>query len=445
MSGDALDRVEALLGRARAAGADAADAVFVSDVSVGVSVRNGVAEQVERAESQALGLRVFVGQRAAIVSASRLEPGDFDRLAERAVAMARVVPDDRHAGLAGHGGRFDATGLELEDEAGEPDLARLTEDARAAEAAALAVHGVTQSGEASAGFGRTAIVLATTDGFAGAYRRTGHSISASALAGTGTSMQRDYDYHSTVHRADLDDPATIGTKAGERAVARMDPTRPPTAARPVVFDPRVAGSLIGHLVGAVNGAAIARGTSFLKDRLGTRIMREGIVIRDDPRRVRGLRSRPFDGEGMPTAPLAIVDDGVLRTWLLDARSARILGLASTGHAARGTSGPPSPSATNLTLAAGTVSPAELMGDIADGLYVTELLGSSVNGLTGDYSRGAAGFMIRNGALAEPVAEVTVAGNLLDMFASMTPANDLVLRRATDSPSVRIDGLTVAGA
>ena len=444
-SADALDRVAALLDRARQAGADAADAVFVSDVSVGVGVRNGLAENVERSETQALGLRVFVGQRAAIVSAGRLEPGDFARLAERAVAMARVVPADPNIGLAGHAGHADAAGLDLADDA-EPDVAALTARAIEAEAAAVAVHGVTQSGEASAGFGRTAILLATSEGFSGTYRRTGHSVSASALAGVGAGMQRDYDYHSAVHLADLDAAATIGRSAGERAVTRLDPARPTTGERPVVYDPRVAGSLVGHLLGAINGAAIARGTSFLKDRLGERVMRDGITILDDPRRVRGLRSRPFDGEGMRTAPLALVEDGILRTWLLDTRSARVLGLHSTGSASRGTSGPPSPSSTNVTLLAPDApSPAALMADIADGIYVTELLGSSVNGITGDYSRGAAGFAIRDGALAEPIAEITIAGNLVDMLLALRPANDLVLRRGTDSPTVRIDGMTVAGA
>ena len=442
---DALDRVAALLDRARRSGADAADAVFVSDVSVEIGVRNGLAEHVERAETQALGLRVFVGHRAAIVSAGRLEPGDFARLAERAVAMARVVPEDPHIGLAGHTGYADAAGLDLADDA-EPDVATLTARALEAEAAAVAVHGVTQSGEASAGFGRTAILLATSEGFRGAYRRTGHAVSASALAGTGSGMQRDYDYHSAVHLADLDAPAAIGRSAGERAVTRLDPGRPTTGQRPVIYDPRVAGSLVGHLLGAINGAAIARGTSFLKDRLGSRIMRQGITILDDPRRIRGLRSRPFDGEGAPTAPLALVEDGILRTWLLDTRSARLLGLRSTASASRGTSGPPSPSSTNVTLqAADAPTPADLMADITDGLYVTELLGASINGITGDYSRGAAGFAIRNGALAEPVAEITIAGNLVDMLATLRPANDLTLRRGTDSPTVRIDGLTVAGA
>ncbi len=441
---DRAGLVEELVATALRAGADAADAVFVGNLSMSVSVRNGRPDSLERSESQHVGLRAFVGQRAAIVSASSLLPSQFRRLADRVVAMARVVPEDRFTGLSGVGGSADASGLELDDGA-EPDVASLTERALAAEAAALAVHGVTQSGEASAGYGRSEIVLATSDGFGGAYARTGHSVSASALAGAGVEMQRDYDFHSTVHLVDLDEAAAIGTRAGERAVARLRPGKPRTGTMPVVWDPRAATSLIGHLVGAANGSAVARGTSFLKDRLGERIMKAGVNVVDDPRRVRGLRSRPFDGEGLETRALSIVEDGVLRSWVLDGRSARQLGMASTGHASRGTSGPPSPSTTNLTLSAGSVTVGELIGDIVEGLYVTEMMGSAVSGITGDYSRGATGFMIRNGALAEPVAEITVAGNLLDMFRELTPADDLVLRRGVDSPTVRIDGLTVAGA
>jgi PmbA protein len=270
-------------------------------------------------------------------------------------------------------------------------------------------------------------------------------VSATALAGTGTGMQRDYDYHSTVHLADLDDPAAIGRSAGERAIARLNPERPKTAKLPVVYDPRVAGSLLGHLVGAINGVSVARGTTFLKDKLGARIFAEGIAVHDEPRRVRGLRSRLFDGEGTPTQARDLIAAGVLTTWLLDSRSARQLGMRSTGHASRGTGGPPSPGPTNLYLGAGSLSPADLMADIKLGLYVNELIGMGVNGVTGDYSRGASGFMIRDGALAEPVAEITIAGSLLDMFAHLTPANDLRFRRGTDSPTVRVEGMTLAGA
>jgi PmbA protein len=307
------------------------------------------------------------------------------------------------------------------------------------------VKGVTNSEGGSAGYSRSDIYLATSAGFAGAFARTGHSVSASVIAGEGTSMQRDYDYHGTVHLADLDAPERIGHSAGERAVARLNPSRPKTAKMPVVYDPRVAGSLLGHLSGAINGAAIARGTSFLKDKLGKQIFATGINIHDDPRRPRGSRSHTFDGEGVPTRAQAIVADGVLQTWFLDSRTARQLSMVTTGHASRGTGGPPGPSATNLYLAPGTTSPADLMADIGEGLYITEMIGSGINQMTGDYSRGAAGFMIRNGVLAEPVAEITIAGNLADMFLHLTPANDLQFRRGTDAPTIRVEGLTVAGS
>ncbi len=440
-----LDHLHDLLGRARAAGADAADAVLVARTSLSVERRLGQTETLERSESRDIGLRVFCGEKSAIVSASSVDPSRFAAFAERAIAMARVVPDDPLAGLAElMAPPEDSCALDLVDPV-EPDVSLLISRAEAAEAAALAVPGITNSEGGSAGFSRSDVWIATSAGFAGAFARTHHSISASVVAGEGTGMQRDYDYHGTMHFADLDDPAKIGHSAGERAVARLNPTRPRTARLPVVFDPRVSGSLVSHFSGAINGASIARGTSFLKDKLGQRIFAPGIVIHDDPRRVRGGRSGTFDGEGVPTRARRLVDDGVLTTWLLDSRSAKQLGMASTGHASRGTGGPPSPSATNLYLAAGHVSPAELMADIAEGLYVTEMIGTSVNGITGDYSRGAAGFMIRGGALAEPVAEITIAGNLLDMFMHLVPANDLVFRRGTDAPTVRVDGMTLAGA
>ena len=441
---NALDLLADLIARARTAGADAADAVLISGTSLGVQRRLGATEHVERSEGRDLGLRVFLGQRTAIVSSSAIDPASFKELAERAVAMARVVPEDPYAGLADTAAPPEPVALDLVDP-GEPATDALIARASAAEEAALAVSGITNSEGAEAGFGRSEAYLVTSAGFAGSQVRTSHSISASALAGTGTAMQRDYDYHSTVHLADLDDPAAIGRSAGERAVARLNPARPKTAKLPVVYDPRVAGSLLGHLAGAINGASVARGTSFLKDRLGARIFPETIEIRDDPRRVRGLRSRVFDGEGTPTAARDIIAAGVLTTWLLDSRSARQLGMRSAGHAMRGTGGPPSPGPSNLYLVAGELTPAELMADIKEGLFVTELIGSGVNMVTGDYSRGAAGFMIRNGAIAEPVAEITIAGTLLDMFAHLTPANDLRFRRGTDSPTVRIDGMTMAGA
>ena len=441
---DSLSLVSDLIRQARAAGADDADAVLVNGTSLSVASRQGKIEHLERSEGRDLGLRVFIGKRAAIVSSSSLDPAGFPDLVARAVAMAKVVPEDKFAGFAETWAPPDQTDLDMVDPT-EPAPDALAARAAAAEEAAFAVHGVTNSEGAEAGYGRNEIVLVTSAGFAGRRVGTSHSISATALAGVGTEMQRDYDHHGAVFFADLDDPVKIGRSAGERAIARLNPTRPKTAKLPVIFDPRVAGSLLGHLTGAINGASVARGTSFLKDRLGQRVFAAGINIHDDPRRVRGLRSRTFDGEGTPTKAQALIQDGVLTTWLLESRSARQLGMTPTGHASRGTSGPPSASASNLYLASGTLTPAELMADIKEGIYVTEMIGMGVNGVTGDYSRGAAGFMIRDGALAEPVAEVTIAGNLLEMFAAMVPASDLKFRRGTDSPTVRIDGMTMAGA
>ena len=440
-----LNVLSDLIARAKSAGADAADAILYASTSVSVERRLGQMETLERSESRDLGLRVFVGQRSAIVSSSTVDPSGFAALASRAVAMARVVPEDPYSALSDAAVRTpeDGASLDLLD-ASEPELAALIERAQTAEEAALQVPGVTNSEGGSAGYGRTDVYLATSAGFGGHFARTRHSVSASVLAGTGTDMQRDYDYHGTVHLADLDDPVTIGRRAGDRAVARMNPTRPKTAKMPVVYDPRVSGSLVSHLSGAINGASVARGTSFLKDKLGQRLFQSGITIIDDPRRVRGSRSGTFDGEGVPTRRREIVADGVLQTWILDDRSARQLGMVTTGHASRGTSSPPGPSATNLYMQAGSISAADMIGGISEGLYITEMIGNSLNPLTGDYSRGAAGFMIRNGALAEPVAEVTVAGNLIEMFMHMTAADDLVFRRGTDAPTILVEGLTLAG-
>ena len=441
---DSMTLLADLIARARAAGADAADALLVRGTSVSVSRRLGKTEHVERSEGQDLGLRVFLGKQAAIVSATSIDPAGFADLVERAIDMARVVPEDPFTGLAETARAPDPDTLDLADPH-EPITEELVERAAQAEDAAMAVPGITNSEGGEAGYGRTEIFLVTSAGFAGHRVGTSHSVSASALAGTGTGMQRDYDYHSTVHLADLDDPATIGKSAAERAIARLNPTRPRTAKLPVVYDPRVAGGLIGHLLGAINGAGVARGTSFLKDQLGKQVFAPGISIHDDPRRVRGLRSRVFDGEGTPTVARALIEDGILTTWLLDSAAARQLGMTSTGHASRGTGSPPAPSATNVYMAPGKLSPAELIADIKLGLYVNELIGMGINGVTGDYSRGAAGFMIRDGKLAEPVAEITIAGNLKSMFANMTPANDLRFRRGTDAPTIRVEGLTMAGA
>lgn len=443
-SGNDLDLLAALIAETRARGADAADALLVRSTSLSHSLRLGEVEKLERQEGQDLGLRVIVGKKQAIVSSTDLGKGALDELSERAVAMARAVPDDPWCGLADPGQLAgDVPDLDLVD-ASEPDDATLVAQARACEEAALAVDGVTNSDGVTAGYSLSRVAIAASNGFTGEYGRSDHGIGVSVIAGEGVDMEGDYDYTSAVHAEDLDDPATIGRRAGERAVARLGARKMQTAQVPVVFDPRVANGLLRHLVGAISGPSIARGTSFLKDALGTKLFADGIVIVDDPHRRRGLRSKPFDGEGIANRRTNLIEDGVLTTWLLDLASARQLGLETTGHAARGTGGPPSPSPTNLWLEPGAVSPADLMADIKSGFYVTSMMGHGINGVTGDYSRGAAGFWIENGKIGFPVSELTVAGNLRDIFANMVPANDLEMRYGTDSPTVRIDGLTVAG-
>ncbi len=437
--------LDALLSAARRAGATAADAVWVDSQALSVTRRLGKIEQLERSESRDIGLRVFVGQASAIVSTGSDRADAFSDLAERAVAMARIVPADQFAGLPEtiHS-PDDPASLDLDDGT-TPDVATLLARAEAAEDAALGVPGISNSDGAEASHSRTTAFLATSTGFAAATSRASHGLSITAMAGTGTGMQRDYDYHTAVHASDLQDPASLGRNAASRALARLNPSRPATATLPVVFDPRVSASLVSHLASAINGAAIARGTSFLKDRLGSRILPANVTIIDDPRRRRGLRSRTYDGEAMPTAPLTLVDNGILGCWLLDWRSARQLGLASNARAARGASSNPSPSATNLYMQAGADAPEALIGSIKLGIYVTELMGMGVNLLTGDYSRGASGFMIRDGALAEPVAEFTIASTLPTMFATLTPANDLAFRHGTDAPTIHIPQMTIAGA
>jgi PmbA protein len=442
----AQERAADLVVRAARAGADAADAVFAADASLDVAVRLGKLEDVGRSESEGLGLRVFVGKRSASVSTSDLSDDALAGLVERAVAMAREAPEDEWAGLAPaerlmHGG---APMLDLDD-GGTPDPESLRDLALAAEASARSVPGVTNSEGGGASAGRSVWALATSTGFAGGYGSSGYSVSASVLAtGKGGAMERDYAHHFTRRRDRLDDAGTIGRRAGERAVARVDPGRVASGAMPVVFDPRVGASLLGHLAGAIAGQAITRRTSFLLDALGIRIFADGVCVCDDPHRPHGLRSRPFDGEGLPVSPTTIVEGGVLQTWLLDSASARQLQLEPTGHAARGGGGAPGVSTSNLYMAAGAVPVETLIGEIPRGVYVTELIGQGVNGVTGDYSRGAAGFLIEDGVVTTPVAEFTVAGDLKDMFAHLTPANDLEFRYATNVPTLRVDGMTVAG-
>jgi PmbA protein len=438
------DLAQRLVEAARRAGADAADAIAVRGISQGVEVRDGRVEESERSEGDDVGLRVLVGRRQAVVSTNDVAGDGVARLAERAVAMARVAPEDKFVGLADPSLLArDLPELDVLD-AVVPATAELERRAREAEAAGLSVKGVTKSGGASASTGIGGMVLVTSTGFHGSYLRSSQSISMTAISGEGTTMERDYDYTAAPHAADLYSPERVGRSAGERAVARANPRKVETCQVPVVYDPRVAGSLVGHLVGAINGAAIARKTSFLKDKLGAQLFASSIRIIDDPLRPRGLRSQSFDAEGVAAKRLAIIDQGVLTSWLLDCATARELGLATTGHAHRGVSSPPSPGPYNLHLEAGTVTPAELIADIKQGFYVTDLIGSGVNGVTGDYSRGASGFWIENGKITYPVSEVTIAGHLLAMFKSLVAANDLEFRYGTNAPTLRIEGLTLGG-
>jgi PmbA protein len=437
------DRAERLVKAARAAGADAADAVALRGMSLAIELRDGKIEESERSEGDDLGLRVLVGRRQAVVSTNDIA-GDSASLAARAVAMARAAPEDKFAGLADNNLlAHDFPDLELID-FDLPTVADLETHARTAEQAALSVKGVSKSGGASASAGIGGMVLVTSHGFRGAYLGSSHGVSMTAIAGEGTGMERDYDYSSVRHAADLESPEKIGLGAAARAVARLNPRKVTTRKVPVVFDPRTAGSLVSHLASAVNGASVARKTSFLRDKMGAKLFADGIRIVDDPLRKRGLRSHPFDGEGVAGRKLALIDDGVLRTWLLDCTTARELGLVTTGHAHRGASSVPSPGPSNLHLEAGRLSPDALIADIADGFYVTDLIGSGANMVTGDYSRGASGFWIEKGKRTYPVSEVTIAGHLLEIFRTLTPANDLEFRYGTNAPTSRVEGLTVAG-
>ena len=439
-----LNLLADLLAAAKKAGADAADAVTYNAASLSVSCRMNELEKLERAESNDLGLRVFVGKQQAMVSSTDFDPSTLNEVVERAVAMAKAAPEDAYCGLADPDQLVtDPPVIDMHD-AAEPSNDALIEAARIAEDAARAVPGITNTEGAETAWSQAQIAIATTNGFAQAYSTSSHSLAASVLAGEGTAMERDYDYTSAVYYADLEDPAEIGRRAGERAVKRLNAKKVKTQQVPVIYDPRVSGGLVRHYAGGINGSSIARGTSFLKDSMGEKIFSDGINIIDDPHRPRGFRSKPFDAEGLANGKRAIAENGVLTSWVLDLSAARQLSLESTGNASRGTSSPPSPSVTNLYMEAGTQTPAELMADIENGFYITELIGMGINMITGDYSRGATGFWIENGEITYPVSEMTIAGSMKDMFANLVPADDLVFRYGTDAPTIRIDGMTVAG-
>ena len=433
-----------ILARAKAAGADAADVVLTESTSASVAWRLGKAEKVERAESRDLGLRVFVGQRAAIVSTSDLSAGGIAAVVQRAVDMARAVPEDPFARLARPEElAVDIIDLDLYD-AHEPAVEDLLRVCAVAEEAALAVAGVTNSEGAEASWGRSVVHLATSNGFSHVSASSDSGLSVSVLAGEGVGMEREDDFTAAAHWADLEAPEKLGQRAGQGAVRRLHPRRVKTGNYPVVLDPRVGGGLLRTFASAINGASVARGTTFLRDSRGQAVFHAGISIVDDPLIRRGHRSRPFDAEGLPCRALQLVENGVLHEWLLDLSTAARLGMASNGRASRGVSSPPSPSPSNLYVVAGHMTPAALMADIQSGFYVTETMGMGVNLITGDFSQGAAGFWIENGQIAYPVSEVTIAGRLQDMFLHMQAANDLVFKTGIDTPTLRIEGMVVAG-
>jgi PmbA protein len=442
----ALDRATNLVKQAMKAGADAADAVYACDASTEVQVRLGALEDVVRSEGEDIGLRVFIGQRSATISSSSMNPDVLAKLVDRALDMAREAPEDKYAGLAPVDLLTKGPFPDLEgDDGNDPDPQSLREAALACEDAARSVQGVTNSEGAGASAGRSIFALATSHGFAGVSHASGYGLSASVLAGDGDHKERDYDWRSTRHYADLDSAEAIGRRAGERAVRRLNPGTLKSGQMPVVLDKRVGGSIISSLIGAISGASIARKTSYLLEELGSQLFDSSLSIIDDPLRVRGLGSRAFDGEGLPTERRTIVDKGVLTGWLMESAAARQLGLQPTGHASRGVSGAPGTSPSNVHLAGGTLSVAELIADIKDGVFVHELSGHGANPVTGDYSIGAAGHRIQNGEVTGAVAEFTIAGNMKDMFKALSAANDLEFIRSTNVPTLRIDGMMIAGA
>lgn len=443
-----LDALTAqMLDAAKTAGADAADAMAVRGSALSVDVRNGALEEAQREEGTDIGLRVFVGQRTATVSASDTSTRTLSEMAERAVAMAREAPTNPHAGLADPdqiARDWDIDKFELSDETDEPAPSALQQDAAEAEAAALEVAGISQVQSASAGYGAREVFLAGTNGFAGGYRRTDRGLSCVAIAGTGAQMERDYDGDSRIFQHDLRSATDIGRTAAERTLLRVDARKPPTGAYPVLFDERVAASLIGHLLGAINGSAITRGASYLRDAMGTQVLPDNLSLIEDPHRPRATGSRPFDAEFLPTAKRAVVENGVLQGWTLDLATGRQLGLPSTANAGRSASSSPMPSTWNMALTQGSASRADLIRDMGTGLLVTSMIGSTINANTGDYSRGAAGLWIENGEITYAVNECTIAGNLRDMLLAIVPANDARAHLSRVVPSLLVSGMTIAG-
>ncbi|MGF1444973.1 MAG: TldD/PmbA family protein [Pikeienuella sp.] len=442
---DDLAAAEALIDAARAAGADAADVLVASETALDIGVADGALEEAERSEGIDLGLRVFVGQRQACVAASNVSPGTFAEMATRAVAIAREAPDDPYCALAEPdqlAGLPDADALELADPAPEPDPEALEQQARAAEAAGRAVPGVAMVEQARASWGAERVTLLATNGLEHRIARTIWAVSTSAIAGEGLGRERDFAVEIRRHGGDLPPPEEIGRRAGERAVAAIGARKPPAGRYPVLYDERVAASLLGHLLSAINGQSVARGASWLRDKMGAAVLPDGLDLAEDPHRPRGRASRLVDAEGIATAPRKLVEDGRLVSWVLDLATARQLGLQTTGNARRGPAGPPRPGTANIVLTPGPRSRADLLAEMGTGLLVTSLIGSSVNPTTGAYSRGASGFWVERGEIVHPVNEITIAGNLPEMMRSIRPADDADPHKSARVPSLLVEGLAI---
>jgi PmbA protein len=439
MIDDLLNVASDVVSRAMKQGATAADALAVEGGSTEVSINHGKVEKLERSESRDISLRVFVGESAATISGSVFTNAALNTLVERVIAMAKLAPPDPFAGIADAellATKVEDFDLKSRDEISAEQLQRLAEEV---EQTALAIPGVTKSSGADAYTGQSSFGLATSNGFAKGYARNSVGLSISVIAGDGTSMERDYDGHGAIYFEDLETPEKIGRTAGTRAVRRLNPHKIDSQAVPIIFDWRVATSLTSHFLGAINGAAIARGTSFLKEDLGKEIFSPLINIIEDPHRRRGQSSRPFDGEGLPTVKRKLIDNGILPMWTLDLRSSRKLGLKPTGQGSRS-----GPGTSNIYMEAGTQSPDSVIKSFKKGFLVTEFIGSTINPVTGDYSRGASGYWIENGEIAYPVSEVTIGGNLKHMFKVAVPLSDLHIRSSFSSPSILIEGMTIAG-
>ena len=429
-------------------GATAADCVLSRSRGVSLTRRLGKDENIERYEDFDTGLRVFVGNKIASVSTNESSENSIKEVANRAVEMAKIAPKDEFSLIA------DKETLKLFSvdndfsidsyDPFEPNIDIIRERASEIEDAALGVKGITNSDGADASWGEGETLLMTSNGFLGSSKKSNHSISVVVIAEKDGKMERDYDYSSKVFGEDLREPKQIGVEAAKKTLARMGAKKPVTGKYPVIFDPRVSRSIASHFASAINGSAITRKTSFLKDMLGKSVASKLINLVDDPLLKRGLGSRMFDGEGLRTSKQTLVKDGVLQQWLLDLSSAKQLNLTPTGNARRGISGPPSPGTTNLILMNGEDTPQDLISRVSEGFYITDMIGSSVSMVTGDYSRGASGFWIKNGQLSHPITEATIAGNLKEMFMNIIPANDLDYQQAINCPTLLIEGMTIAG-